>query len=69
MWVASFPLKSEAETLKNKVAAKGYHVFIVESNQGDKGTWYRVRVGKRLDHEADKELAGKLGKTALVIPD
>ena len=67
--VASFPLKSEAETLKNKVAAKGYHVFIVESNQGDKGIWYRVRVGKKLDHEAAKELAGKLGKTALVIPD
>lgn len=67
--VASFPLKSEAETLKNKLAAKGFHVFIIESNQGDKGTWYRVRVGKKLEHEAAKELAGKLGKTALVIPD
>ena len=67
--VASFPLKSEAETLKTKLAAKGYHVYIVESNQGDKGTWYRVRVGKKLEQEAAKELAGKLGKAALVIPD
>jgi hypothetical protein len=41
----------------------------VDSNQGEKGIWYRVRVGKRLDQEAAKELAGKLGKTALVIPD
>lgn len=67
--VASFPLKSEAETLKNKLAGKGYNVSVVESHQGDKGTWYRVRVGRKLDQEAAKELAGKLGKTALVIPD
>ena len=32
--MASFPLKSEAEGLKGKLAAKGYNVFIVESNQG-----------------------------------
>jgi cell division septation protein DedD len=67
--VASFPLRSEAETLKNKLSAKGYQAYIVDSNQGDKGIWYRVRVGKRLEQEAAKELAGKLGKTALVIPD
>jgi cell division protein FtsN len=67
--VASFPLRSEAETLKGKLAAKGYQAYIVESNQGEKGIWYRVRVGKRLEQEVAKELAGKLGKTALVIPD
>jgi cell division septation protein DedD len=67
--VASFPLKSEAETLKSKLTGKGYNVFISESHLGDKGTWYRVRVGRKLDQEAAKELAGKLGKAALVIPD
>jgi cell division protein FtsN len=67
--VASFPLKSEAETLKSKLAGKGYNAFISESNQGDRGTWYRVRIGRRLDQEAARELAGKLGKAALVIPD
>ena len=67
--VASFPLRSEAETLKSKLAGKGYNVVISESHQGDKGTWYRVRVGRKLDQEAAKELAGKLGKAALVIPD
>lgn len=67
--VASYSLKSEAETLRSKLAAKGYNINIVESHQGDKGTWYRVRVGKRLDPDAAKELAGKLGKGAIAIPD
>lgn len=67
--LASFPLKSEAETLKNKLSGKGYNVVISESHQGDKGTWYRVRVGRKLEQDAAKELAAKLGKGALVIPD
>jgi cell division protein FtsN len=67
--VASFSLRSEAETLRSKLAAKGYNVTIVESFLGDKGTWYRVRVGKHLDPDAAKELAGKLGKGAIAIPD
>ena len=67
--LASFSLKSEAETMKSKFAGKGYNVHISESNQGNKGTWYRVRVGKGLEHDAAKELAGKLGKGALAIPE
>ncbi|MDD2897366.1 MAG: SPOR domain-containing protein [Desulfuromonadaceae bacterium] len=67
--VASYSLKSEAETMRGKLSAKGYNVNIVESHQGDKGTWYRVRVGKHLDPEAAKELAAKLGKGAIAIPD
>lgn len=67
--VASYSLKSEAESVKSKLAGKGYNVTIVESNQGDKGVWYRVRVGKKLELDAAKELAGKLGKGSIVIPD
>lgn len=67
--VASYSLKSEAEAVRNKLAGKGYNVTLSESNQGDKGTWYRVRVGKRLEQDAAKELAGRLGKGAIVIPD
>jgi cell division protein FtsN len=67
--VASYSLKSEAESVRNKLAGKGLNVSIVESNQGDKGIWYRVRVGQRLEQEAAKELAAKLGKGAIVIPD
>ncbi len=66
---ASFSLRSEAETVRSKLAAKGYNVSIVESRQGDKGTWYRVRVGSRLDPEAAKELATKLGKGAMAVPE
>jgi cell division septation protein DedD len=67
--VASYSLKSEAETLRSSLAAKGYNVGIVESHLGDKGTWFRVRVGKRLDPDAAKDLAKKLGKGAIAIPD
>lgn len=67
--VASYNLKSEAETQRSKLAAKGYNATIVESFLGSKGTWYRVRVGKRLDAAAAKELADKIGKGAIVIPD
>ena len=67
--VASYSLKSEADSLRSKLANKGYNVAIVESNQGDKGIWYRVRVGRKLDQEAAKELANKLGRSAMVIPD
>lgn len=67
--VASYSLKSEADALRSKLAAKGYNVSIVESHLGDKGTWYRVRVGKHLDPDAAKELAGKIGKGAIAIPD
>ena len=67
--VASYSLKSEAESLRTKLAGKGYNVIVSESNQGDKGTWYRVRVGRRLEQDAAKELCSKLGKGAIVIPD
>jgi cell division septation protein DedD len=67
--VASYSLKSEAEALRSKLAAKGVNAAIVESHLGDKGIWYRVRVGKRLDQDAAKELAEKLGKGAIATPD
>jgi hypothetical protein len=67
--VGSYSLRSEAETLRSKLATKGYNVNIVESRLGDKGTWYRVRVGKKLDADAAKELAGKIGKGAIAVPD
>lgn len=67
--ISSHSLKSEAEALKSKLAGKGYNSYIVESNQGNKGIWYRVRVGRGLELEAAKELSGKLGKGAMAIPD
>ncbi len=67
--VASYNLRSEAEVMKNKLAGKGYNVIISESNQGNKGTWYRVRVGRKLEQEAARELAAKIGKGAIATPE
>ena len=67
--VASYSLKSEAESHRAKLAGKGYGAYITESNQGDKGIWYRVRVGRGLAPDAAKELASKLGRSAMTIPD
>ena len=67
--VASYALKSEAETLKKTLAGKGYNAYISESHQGDKGTWYRVRVGRKMEQDAAKELAKKLGKSAQAFPE
>ena len=67
--VASFSSKQDAEATKTKLTAKGYSATISEINLNDKGTWYRVRVGRHLDKEAATEIASKLGKGAIVQPD
>jgi cell division septation protein DedD len=66
---ASYQDKHEAEELKARLVAKGHAAYIVESSVPGKGTWYRVRVGKHLEDAAAKELAGKLGKSSMVIPE
>jgi SPOR domain len=48
--------------LKNKLIGKGYKVFTSESHQGDKGTWYRVCAGRKLDQEEARKLSGKLDR-------
>lgn len=67
--VASLKDKKEAEAIKSKLLSKGQAAYIVESNVPDKGTWYRVRVGKHLKHQEAGELAAKAGKGAIVIAE
>jgi cell division septation protein DedD len=67
--IASYTVRSDAEAMKSKLAGKGYNAIISESDQGDNGTWYRVRVGRKLEQEAARELAGKIGKGAIAIPE
>jgi cell division protein FtsN len=67
--VASFSSRQEAESAKAKLAGKGYSATLSEINLNDKGTWYRVRVGRHLDKEAATDIAAKLGKGAIVQPD
>ena len=67
--VAAFSNIKEAESTKAKLAAKGYSASISETNLKDKGTWYRVRVGRHLDKEAASEIASRVGSGAKVVPD
>lgn len=43
--VASFPLLSDAQALKERLAKKGYSAYTQEADLGAKGVWHRVYVG------------------------
>ncbi len=65
--IASYQSKSEALAVKARLQDAGISAYVVESVLKDKGTMYRVRVGKNLDPAAAAELAVKAGKNAIVI--
>lgn len=67
--VAAYSNRKDADTLKAKLSAKGYSVTISETSQNDKGTWYRVRIGRHLDKEAATKISNQLMMGAKVIPD
>jgi len=67
--VAAFTSLKEAESAKAKLSAKGYSATVAETNLNDKGTWYRVRVGRHLDKEAATEIATRIGGGAKILPD
>lgn len=67
--VAAFTSAKEAETAKVKLAAKGYSATVAETNLNDKGTWYRVRVGRHLDKDTANEIATRIGGGAKILPD
>ncbi len=67
--VASTRDRKEAETMKARLTGKGLPAFIVESTIKDRGTWFRVRVGKHLSQQAAADLAGKAGKGAMVVSE
>lgn len=43
--IGSFAAVKDAAALRQGMIDKGYTVFLVEANLGDRGLWYRVRVG------------------------
>jgi cell division septation protein DedD len=65
--VASYQSKSEAEAVRGRLIDAGFQAYIVEAVLKDRGTLYRVRVGKHLDQAAAAELAIKAGKNAIPI--
>lgn len=67
--VAAFSSQKEAETLKTKLAAKGYNASIMETHLNDKGTWYRVRIGRHMSKDAAQDIASRIGGGAKALPD
>lgn len=67
--VAALSSKKEAEALKAKLVAKGYNASIMETHLNDKGTWYRVRIGRRMSKEAATDIASRIGGGAKALPD
>jgi len=67
--VASYQQKNEADDLKAKLEKQGLSARVVESKVPGKGVRYRVRVGRRMEQDGAKQLATKLGKNAMVIPE
>ncbi len=58
--VAAYPDRGMAEDEVRSMKRRGYAAFVVATSLGDKGTWYRVRVGSFPNRQAAEKLAGEL---------
>ncbi|HEX9023426.1 MAG TPA: SPOR domain-containing protein [Geobacteraceae bacterium] len=67
--VASYHVKKEAEEARDRLKAEGLAAYVVEINIPEKGTYYRVRLGRHLDQQAAREIAEKAGKGSILIPE
>ncbi len=67
--VASYHVKKEAEEARDRLKAEGMAAYVVEINIPEKGTYYRVRVGRHLDQQSARELSEKAGKGSILIPE
>jgi len=67
--LASYHEKPEALSAQSKLNEKGTAAYLVESRVPDKGTWWRLRVGRRLSKAEATELAAKFGKGAVVLAE
>jgi cell division protein FtsN len=68
--IASYKDGKEAEAIRARYAEKGLPAYVVQHKDPEKGiTWYRVRVGKRLEQKEANDLVSKAGKGAMVVPE
>lgn len=67
--VASYRVKKEAEEARERLKAEGLAAYVVEINIPEKGTYFRVRVGRHLDQQSAHETAEKAGKGAILVPE
>jgi cell division septation protein DedD len=67
--VMSSQERKEAESVKSRLTEKGLPAYIVESRIKERGTWYRVRIGRHLTPKAADTLSARAGKGAMVLPE
>lgn len=67
--VASTKDKADAEAIKGRMGSRGKDAYIIVSQVKDKGTWYRVRVGHKLEPAQARELAAKFGNGAVIVAE
>ncbi|MBI3358902.1 MAG: SPOR domain-containing protein [Nitrospirae bacterium] len=60
--VGSFSSKEDADLLALKLNDHGHAAYVVMANILDKGTWYRVRVGKYQDRSSALDAAERLSR-------
>ena len=60
--IGSFSKAGDAIALKNRMLDKDYPAFVREADLGDKGLWYRVRIGPYADSETAGEVLRHLEK-------
>jgi len=60
--VYSFQDKNRAETALQALKNNGYQAFLIMSDLGEKGTWYRVRVGGIADEAAAHKMLDEIRK-------
>lgn len=65
--ISSCKTREEAEAVKAK--NRNVQAYIVESVVPGKGTWYRVRTGRKLDRQRADELAAKIGGQAIIVAE
>ncbi len=58
--VGSFRAEGDARALREKLLKKDFSAYIQQADLGDKGSWYRVRVGPFADAETARGAADLL---------
>jgi cell division septation protein DedD len=61
--VYSFQDKNRAQTALQTLKNNGYQAFMIMSDLGEKGVWYRVRVGGIVDELQAHKMLGEIRKT------
>ena len=60
--VYSFQDKNRAETALQALKSNGYEAFLIMSDLGTKGVWYRVRVGGIMDEASARKMLDEIRK-------